>query len=112
MIPAADRDPILLAGVARCPRCRRVAFPVDAAWLDGTSILVTYAKPCSHLPGLTIVLIARDLVVPGFDWSRWVSGRRCAGRNRRGRPCGSYATAGSDFCHVHGAVPAPKGGHP
>lgn len=112
MMPQADRDPILLAGVARCPRCGRVAFPTDAAWLDAASILVTYAPPCGHLRGPTIMLDARDLVLPGFDWSRYVSGRRCAGRNRRGRPCGSYAAAGSDYCRTHGAVPPPKGSLP
>ena len=108
----AEDDPILAAGVMRCPECGRVAFPTDAGRLEGGLILAAYPSPCGHVRGLVAVIGPGAVPAAGGGtgaadgWSRYVTGRRCAGRNRKGRPCRSFAVAGSDLCHAHQPVPA------
>lgn len=104
-----EHDPILRAGVARCTRCSRIVFPVDAGWLPGGLILASYPAVCTHARGTVMIvdpaaLPERD---PGFDLERYFTlelylpGRRCAGRNRYGRPCRSPAQPGSEYCPKH-----------
>lgn len=103
MQPNAEYDPIVQAGVVRCQRCGRVAFPTDAERLDAALIIATYPAPCHHGRPRTLVIDLDDLpaapVAP--ELSAYVRGRRCAGRNRSGRPCRAYADPGSDFCQAH-----------
>lgn len=103
---SAEHDPIMQAGVMSCPECGRVAFPTDAVRLDDARIIATYPRPCCHVRGGMVVLDVDDLPVApvGPLLSTYVAGRRCAGRNRFGRPCRAYADPGSDFCHDHGAA--------
>lgn len=100
---AAKHDPIVQAGAMRCPKCGRVAFPTDAARLDAALIIAVYPAPCGHVDGRTLVIDVEDLPAAPVDpaLSLYVPGRHCAGRNRKGRPCGSYAVPGSDYCHAH-----------
>lgn len=99
----AEHDPIVQAGAMRCITCDRVAFPTDAARLDAARILATYPAPCRHVRARTLVIDLDDLAAAPADpaLSAYVSGRRCAGRNRFGRPCRAYADPGSDFCQTH-----------
>jgi hypothetical protein len=100
---SAGHDPIVQAGAMFCPKCGRVAFPVDAARLDDARIIATYPGACGHLRGGTVVLAVDDLAAEpvGPLLAAYVPGRRCIGRNRFGRPCRAYACPGSDFCHAH-----------
>lgn len=102
----AEHDPIVQAGAMRCVACGRVAFPIDAARLDAERIIATYPAPCSHLGARVLVIDLDDLAAAPADPALWayVSGRHCTGVNRKGRPCGSYAAPGSDFCHAHREV--------
>lgn len=107
---SVERDAILFAGVVRCGLCGRAGFPVDAGWLGDGLIIATYAAPCCHLRGGMVVMSPGVFPAgPEADWSRHVPGRRCAGRNRKGQPCRSYAQAGSDYCYAYRAAsPAGK----
>jgi hypothetical protein len=102
----AERDPIVQAGALRCRECGCVAFPADAARLDETLIIADYPAPCVHASGGTLVIGVADLPAapPEPSLALYVRGRRCAGLNREGRPCGSYARPGSDYCLHHPAV--------
>lgn len=102
----AERDPIVQAGALRCRECRGVAFPTDAARLDAATIIADYPAPCSHTGGGMLVIPLADLPAapPEPSLSLYVRGRRCAGLNRRGQPCGSYARPGSVYCFHHPAV--------
>jgi hypothetical protein len=93
----------LQAGALRCRQCGRIAFPTDAAHLDAGLIIATYARPCSHRGGGTLVVSLEDAAPApaGDSLSLYVSNRRCAGRNRKGRPCRSWADPGSDYCRDH-----------
>lgn len=103
MTRSAEHDPIIQAGAIRCAACDRVAFPTDATRLDAALIIADYPAPCSHVIGGTVVIALDDLPAAPADPSLplYVRGRHCAGRNRKGRPCGSYATPGSDYCRYH-----------
>ena len=103
---SAEPDPILRAGAVRCRACRRAAFPTDAGALGGGWIIATFPRPCEHVAGGTLLLDLRDggRPAPLSELAQYVSGRRCAGRNKRGRPCGSYAVPGSDYCRQHEAA--------
>lgn len=107
---SAEHDPIVQAGAARCLECDRVAFPIDAARLDTTLIIATYPAPCGHVRARTLVIALDDLPAapPDPELSTHVSGRRCSSRNRKGRPCRSYAEPGSDFCHAHHAASSAR----
>jgi hypothetical protein len=96
-----DQDPILCAGFIRCGTCGRAAFPVDAEWAGIGLILASYPAPCSHAHGVTMIVDPGGLATAGVDRARYVAGRRCAGLNRRRRPCGAYASPGSDYCIAH-----------
>lgn len=103
---SAEHDPIVQAGAMRCVACGRVAFPTDAARLDAARIVATYPAPCSHVSARTLVIDLDDLAALPVDptLSLYVPGRRCIGRNRKGRPCGAYAVPGLDHCHAHCAA--------
>lgn len=109
---SAGHDPILWAGAIRCRACCRVAFPTDAGAFGGGWIIASYPRPCEHVPGGTTMLIdLRDVEMlegtrpaPLDELAQYVSGRRCAGRNKKGHPCGSYAVPGSDYCRAHQAA--------
>jgi hypothetical protein len=80
----------------------------------GGWIIAMYPRPCEHDVGGTILIDLRDVEMsertrpaPPGDLARYVAGRRCTGRNKRGRPCGSYAAPGSDYCRAHQAVGKP-----
>lgn len=100
----AECDPIVLAGVLRCRKCGRIAFPTDAARLSAALIIATYSAPCGHARSSMLVIDLEDdppAVAADPALSLYVPGRRCAGRNRFGRPCGNYADPGSRYCHAH-----------
>jgi hypothetical protein len=103
-----ERDPLLHARFLECRVCRRVSFPVDAGWLDDELIVATYPGVCSHARTVTAVVEVRDVIIAQafVDPELYLPGRRCAGRNRRGRRCGAYASPGSEFCADH---PRPEG---
>lgn len=112
MADSAEHDPILRAGAVRCRACRRVAFPADAGTLGGGWIIASYPRPCEHIGGGTILIDLRDVEVstrpaPLHELAQYVPGRRCAGRNKKGRGCRSYAAPGSDYCHAHHAAGKP-----
>jgi hypothetical protein len=94
------------ASLAQCHQCRHAAFPIDATWLDDRLILASYPQVCAHVPADTRLTCTgceseRPLLPnPGL----LLSGRRCAGRNRRGRPCQEWALPGSLFCYWHPGV--------
>jgi hypothetical protein len=96
-----DQDPILRAGFIRCGACGRAAFPVDAEWAGIGLILASYPAPCSHARAVTMIMDPGALATPGIDPARYLAGRRCAGLNRRRRPCGAHASPGSDYCAAH-----------
>jgi hypothetical protein len=111
---SAEHDPILWAGAIRCLVCRRAAFPTDAGTLGGGWIIATYPRPCEHDAGGTILIDLRGVEMsaatrptPLYELARYVPGRRCAGHNKKGRPCRSYASPGSDYCHAHHAAGKP-----
>lgn len=119
--PPSD-DPLLMAGVIRCRRCGRVAFPVEAEWLDEIRFTAVYPRPCSHAAGAAVVIDLTGLdqareEAPGRDagavfrgdLSLYVKSRRCAGSNRKGRPCRSYAAPGSRYCQAHRETASRKG---
>ena len=105
-----EHDPILRAGFARCTRCSRIVFPVDADWLPGGLILASYPAVCSHAARGAVMIVdpatlpERD---PGFELERYFAlelylpGRRCAGSTRYGRRCRSPARPGSEYCAMH-----------
>ncbi len=98
-----QRDALLYARFLDCSECKKVSFPIDAEWLDSELILVTYPAICPHMNAITAVVEARELIIAtaAADPERYLPGRRCAGRNRRGRHCRAYAKPGSDFCIAH-----------
>lgn len=100
---SAEHDPLLQAGALGCRQCSRVALPTDATHLGVGLIIATYARPCSHVSGGTFVISLEDAVPmpPDGSLSLYVSNRRCAGLNRKGRPCRSWADPGSDYCRDH-----------
>lgn len=105
-------DPILRAGARCCRGCHRVTFPTDAGALGGGWIIVSYPRLCEHLAAGMVLMDLSGIpagsrpALPG-ELARYVTGRRCAGQNRKGRPCGSYAAPGSDYCHAHHAAGKP-----
>ena len=94
-------DSLVRAGVFWRAYCGLIGYPADAAWLGNGLILAAYLAVCSHTrPLVTIVDPAGEL--PGdITAEKYLPGRRCAGTNRRGRPCRSRARAGSDYCPAH-----------
>jgi hypothetical protein len=106
-------DPLLRAGTVDCRACRRVAFPTDATMLGGGWIVASFPRPCQHIAAGTVLIDLRDAEVPAgasaplHELARYVPGRRCAGRNRKSRPCRSYAAPGSDYCRAHDAAGKP-----
>lgn len=98
-----ERDPLLHARFLVCRECGRVTFPVDAGWLDDELIVATYPGVCSHTRTVTAVIDVRDVIIAQafVDPELYLPGRHCAGRNRRGRRCGAYASPGSEFCAAH-----------
>lgn len=106
MTSDAERDPIVQAGALRCGECGCASFPTDAARLDAGLIIADYPAPCSHASGGVQVIDVVDLpaVPPEPSLSLYVRGRRCAGLNRQGQPCGSYARPGSEYCVHHPVV--------
>jgi hypothetical protein len=99
-------DPILCAGARQCMICGAVGFPLDAEWIDDIMILVSYEGACRHARAATVIVDTMSITAGSdIDLTRYVRGRRCAGRTRRGRPCRAYARPGSDFCGAH---PAPR----
>lgn len=109
-----ERDSILWAGAVRCRACGRAAFPTDAGALGGGWIIASFPRPCEHVAGSTVLIDLRDVEMPAgarlaaFDeLAQYVAGRRCAGRNKRGRPCRSYASPGSDYCCAHHTAGKP-----
>jgi hypothetical protein len=98
-------DPLLKAGYRRCRECRRAAFPVDAIWLDaGGQVLASYPASCAHQRAAVVVLnvaAGTETAAKYPDPELYLAGRRCAARNRHHRNCGSFAAAGSAFCHRH-----------
>ena len=103
-----EHDPILRAGSARCTRCNRIVFPVDADCLPGGLILPLPAV-CSHARGAVMIVDPATLPErdPGFDLERYFAlelylpGRRCVGSTRYGRRCRSPARPGSEYCPKH-----------
>ena len=111
---SAEHDPILCAGAVQCRACRRVTFPTDAGALGGGWIIATFPRPCEHVAGSTVLIDLRDVKMPAGarlaaldELARYVPGRRCAGRSKRGRPCRSYAAPGSDYCRPHQTAGKP-----
>lgn len=103
MIGSTWDDSILHAGVVSCPECGRAAYPSDAGWLDGVLLVAFFPALCVHCPARIMVIDPGQLPAPSGDLSRYLPGRRCAGRARSARrPCRAYAVPGSDFCSVHG----------
>jgi hypothetical protein len=41
-------DPVHHAGYLTCPVCEAPAWPTEATWLDGESIIATYVPTCPH----------------------------------------------------------------
>jgi len=111
MTDRRERDPLLYARFLECPTCKRVSFPVDAEWLDDELVLATYPAICSHCFTVTAVIDVRELILDKAftDPELFLTGRRCAGQNRRHRRCRAWAKPGSVFCPAHDDVPAVKG---
>ena len=105
---SAEHDPILWAGAVNCLTCGRAAFPIDAAWAGDGVIIAAFARPCGHVPDEMQLIDLRAAGVrpdgrPAVldHLAQYVTGRHCAGRNRKGQPCRAYAGPGSDYCHSH-----------
>jgi hypothetical protein len=108
----AEHDPILWAGALLCRACHRAAFPTDAGALGDGWIIATYPRVCEHQAAGMILIDLSDVSAgsrpaPLGELARYVTGRRCAGRNSRDQPCRSYALPGSDYCHAHHAARKP-----
>jgi hypothetical protein len=83
-----DCDPILAAGLARCPTCGHVAYPVDAEWLPSGGIIASYPAACEHL-GARTWLIDLFQLTPGTIWCNGTAvttGALCRNRARPGEP--------------------------
>ena len=105
-----EHDPILRAGYARCTRCDRINFPVEAEWLTDDLLLAIYPPVCGHATRGVMVVVTPGALPerdPGFDLERYFAldlylpGRRCAGSTRSGRRCRSPAQPGSEYCQQH-----------
>jgi hypothetical protein len=105
-----DHYPLLRAGFRLCGICRAIGFPVDAEWVSDALILVTYGASCQHTKSTTILIDPDDITQADIDPAKHVPGRRCTGRNKRGRSCRSCARPGSDFCRAHQLSPQLQGG--
>lgn len=102
-----DTDPLLVAGRAKCGTCRRESFPLDAQWVDGRFVLVTYdqnhSPACSSRDACATVLLDVDAVDPHLPHAprpRLCRGTVLQGR-RRGQPCKCPAGRGSAYCAQH-----------
>jgi hypothetical protein len=85
----AGHDPLLRAGIASCTRCGRVAYPVDAVWLDNGLILASFPKVCEHTHASVWIGDPRRLTrAPEWCHVRTrTTGERCRNRSRDGGPC-------------------------
>jgi hypothetical protein len=101
MMHRLDHDPITVVGARQCGTCAAVGYPLDAAWISGSLILVTYEASCRHVKSETAVVNPASIVSTELELAKYVRGRRCSGLNSRRRPCRAYARPGSDFCWSH-----------
>ena len=51
-----EHDPILACGFLRCGLCGHAAWPTDAEWLDGGTILASYPASCEHHDAVTLLV--------------------------------------------------------
>ena len=89
----ADHDPILACGFCRCGQCGHTAWPTDAEWLDGGTILATYPASCEH-HGAATFLVDPAALTPSGDWCNALAATT-------GSPCRNRPAAGSEFCRQH-----------
>jgi hypothetical protein len=85
-----DHDPLVLAGFVSCPRCGRVAYPVDAAWLDGRLVLASFPPACPHTRAVVWLGNPADLRRQRARWCHVrtrATGDPCRNRSRDGGPC-------------------------
>lgn len=99
-------DALTAAGLRQCERCYRAAFPTDATWVNDRLILASFPRVCLHVPASTVLVCACCVVEQPehyrpADAELLLPGRRCAGRNRRRRPCRAAAAPGSLYCCWH-----------
>lgn len=98
-----DCDPITAAGSLHCCACGELSYPLTAAWLTATLILVTFdqqhERGCPHRTACGTVLLNADAAgpdIPFIDRPRF-----CRGTTTAGRPCRATPPAGSGFCRWH-----------
>jgi len=102
---ATRPDPILAAGAVSCHTCRRRGWPIDALWISGDQLLVTYAPPCWHtgLHGsrepVTMPVTPSELT-PGPPEPEHCRGT-VRGGSRKGLPCTRLAPPGHEYCPWH-----------
>jgi hypothetical protein len=87
-----EHDPILAYGHVRCRQCGHTAWPTDAEWLGGGTILATYPASCEHHEAVTFLVDPAAL--PSADWCQ-------AFAATTGSLCRNRAAAGSVFCRQH-----------
>jgi hypothetical protein len=88
-----EDDPILACGFLRCGQCGHSAFPADAAWLGGGTILATYPASCEHHGAVTF-LVDPAALTPSADWCQAIAATT-------GNPCRNRPGPGSEFCRQH-----------
>lgn len=81
--------------------CGLMAYPIDATWLENGLILAAYPAVCSHTRPVVAIVDPADEMPGDITPEKYLPGRRCAGTNRRRRPCRGRARAGSGYCHAH-----------
>lgn len=90
----ADHDPLLCAGLVTCELCGHVAYPTDAAWLDGRLVMASFPAPCAHVRPISGVVDTTQLGRSDL-WCHALT-------RTTGDPCRNRARPGGRPCRIHG----------